>query len=361
MGSTSALSSAPPLANPDAAGDQRHSGGSNSTPSSDHITDHNNYTQSMHPMPQIGEVEYMMDRRPRPVPCTACKSARKKCDLSKPHCRRCLESGLSCSYVVTNRRYARRLPHIVEQQQQRQLGISHMPIIKTEHADDYLRHSLSQSESPEYSDSCSEAQNPIFNVAPHGYQHHPHPNPHPNQQPFDHPKSSSASMHSNGSPKIPDYSGALPPAAEVSDVDLAALAQRYQNEIAALTKRPLPCDACRSQKKRCDRLRPSCTSCIQRGLNCEYILPPKKATQAKWRARLVLENAAAAAGAGSSVSTPAGLGNFSSPEFSLVPFAVRPSTAANTQGASSLSSPVSSSLSNDTPPTVNRMSIDFLL
>ncbi|KAJ3120447.1 hypothetical protein HK100_012794 [Physocladia obscura] len=37
-------------------------------------------------------------------------------------------------------------------------------------------------------------------------------------------------------------------------------------------------------------MRPSCTSCKSRGLKCEYILPLKKQSQAKWRARLVLEN-----------------------------------------------------------------------
>ncbi|ORY52464.1 hypothetical protein BCR33DRAFT_761647 [Rhizoclosmatium globosum] len=77
--------------------------------------------------------------------------------------------------------------------------------------------------------------------------------------------------------------------------DLTTLAQKYQSEIAALTRRPLPCDCCRQQKKKCDRNRPVCNNCAQRGLQCEYLLPPQKQALAKWRARLVLENRLAAA------------------------------------------------------------------
>ncbi|KAI8833003.1 hypothetical protein BJ741DRAFT_613461 [Chytriomyces cf. hyalinus JEL632] len=77
---------------------------------------------------------------------------------------------------------------------------------------------------------------------------------------------------------------------------LSSLVTTYQSEIAKLTTRPIPCDVCRRQKKKCDRTRPMCKSCSVRGLKCRYTLPPLKAAQTKWRARLALENRLGSAG-----------------------------------------------------------------
>ncbi|KAI9351363.1 hypothetical protein BDR26DRAFT_850937 [Obelidium mucronatum] len=40
---------------------------------------------------------------------------------------------------------------------------------------------------------------------------------------------------------------------------------------------------------RCDLIRPQCSNCVKRGLQCQYVLPPQKSNQMKWKARLMLE------------------------------------------------------------------------
>ena len=42
------------------------------------------------------------------------------------------------------------------------------------------------------------------------------------------------------------------------------------------TLHPIACIACRKSHKKCDRLKPSCTKCQQRGIQCEYRNPGKK-------------------------------------------------------------------------------------
>ncbi|KAJ3080115.1 hypothetical protein HDU99_009247, partial [Rhizoclosmatium hyalinum] len=110
-------------------------------------------------------------RVPRPLPCEACRSQRKKCSTAKPACDRCLETNTPCVYAVTDKRYVRRIQSMRGDQ------------------------------------TKLEASSP--SAEPH-------------------------SMTTNSPPHL---------------ADLTTLAQKYQSEIAALTRRPLPCDCCRQQKK----------------------------------------------------------------------------------------------------------------
>ncbi|KAI8608838.1 hypothetical protein BC830DRAFT_1085924 [Chytriomyces sp. MP71] len=106
------------------------------------------------------------------------------------------------------------------------------------------------------------------------------------QQAHGHSSTEQASSSSNTAQKLEKNAQSL----------LANIVSNYQSEIAKLTTRPLPCECCRRQKKKCDRLRPACSSCADRRIPCEYVLPPNKASQAKWRARLALENRLGALG-----------------------------------------------------------------
>ncbi|KAJ3233333.1 hypothetical protein HDU78_006517 [Chytriomyces hyalinus] len=162
--------------------------------------------------------------------------------------------------------------------------------------------------------------------APHpGYQYHPPA--YPASYPFYPPSPAVLDCHTSHLPPLPNsrsshFSHQVPKISPVSsdsnvhssdgieeckeepaehdsspeEPSLASLVTTYQSEIAKLTTRPIPCDVCRRQKKKCDRTRPMCKSCSVRGLKCRYTLPPLKAAQTKWRARLALENRLGSAG-----------------------------------------------------------------
>ncbi|TPX68263.1 hypothetical protein CcCBS67573_g07253 [Chytriomyces confervae] len=153
--------------------------------------------------------------------------------------------------------------------------------------------------------------------APHpGYQYHPHT--YPASYPFYPPSPAVLDSHTSHIPQLPysrssHLSQQVPKISPVSsdsnvhsldgieeckeepaeydsspeESSLASLVTTYQSEIAKLTTRPIPCDVCRRQKKKCDSVR---------GLQCRYTLPPLKAAQTKWRARLALENRLGSAG-----------------------------------------------------------------
>ncbi|TPX66217.1 hypothetical protein CcCBS67573_g07906 [Chytriomyces confervae] len=153
--------------------------------------------------------------------------------------------------------------------------------------------------------------------APHpGYQYHP-PS-YPASYPFYPPSPAVLDCHTSHLPPLPNsrsshFSHQVPKISPVSsdsnvhssdgieeckeepaehdsspeEPSLASLVTTYQSEIAKLTTRPIPCDVCRRQKKKCDSVR---------GLKCRYTLPPLKAAQTKWRARLALENRLGSAG-----------------------------------------------------------------
>ncbi|ORY52460.1 hypothetical protein BCR33DRAFT_711773 [Rhizoclosmatium globosum] len=240
---------------------------------------------NLYPNPTAETSYRSLPRHPRSFPCKSCRSQRKKCDGVSSGCSRCLEQGTLCEYEDSPRRFHRQGPPLTTEEP----NSSQLPSLPPF---DYFSLQYEAKYNPETSSSVS-----------------PPPPPYPPQ----------LSNYAAQSSVRRNLSHGIASAAELADTDLTALAQRYQNEIASLTKRPLPCDVCRQQKKKCDRLRPSCSSCLQRNIKCEYVLPPKKASQAKWRARLVLENAQS-------------LGSVQLPEpiqqidrgFTLAPFAVPP-------------------------------------
>ncbi|KAI8827523.1 hypothetical protein BJ741DRAFT_25693 [Chytriomyces cf. hyalinus JEL632] len=183
---------------------------------------------------------------------------------------------------------------------------------------------------PPYAPSLPQPQQQHYmhqaHYAPHpGYQYHPHT--YPASYPFYPPSPVVVNSHNSHLPPLPNsrsshFSHQVPKISPVSsdsnvhssdgieeckeepaeydsspeEPSLASLVTTYQSEIAKLTTRPIPCDVCRRQKKKCDRTRPMCKSCSVRGLKCRYTLPPLKAAQTKWRARLALENRLGSAG-----------------------------------------------------------------
>ncbi|KAI9351364.1 hypothetical protein BDR26DRAFT_850942 [Obelidium mucronatum] len=204
------------------------------------------------------------ERTPRPLPCSSCRLQRKRCGTEKPSCQRCLETGTECTYAVTSKRYVRRMPPPAAASHS---GAGGGGDGGGSRSYGHPAGELSDLQSPQISDYSVTSSTLDDRASSSGF----------GETPLSAVSGSSSS----------DSQGPLS--------DIGVLAQKYQAEIAALTRRPLPCDCCRQQKKKCDRARPICNNCSSRNLTCEYILPPQKAALAKWRARLVLENQLAAA------------------------------------------------------------------
>ncbi|KAJ3030659.1 UNVERIFIED_CONTAM: hypothetical protein HDU68_008294 [Siphonaria sp. JEL0065] len=217
----------------------------------------------------------------RPTPCVQCRSQRKKCSTGHP-CVRCNTLDLSCVYDA-RKPYTRKV--LPKAKAITQLDPTHpvsstatapatppvCPSLTMDHSEtNATRHLLSASSVSKVPPQHARNQNREISPIPSLTQRSP-VIPHSSSPISESPIASSA-VKSQSAESV-----------------ITMLALKYQSEIAALTKRPLPCDCCRQQKKKCDRLRPSCTTCLKRGLICQYILPPQKQNQPKWRARLLVE------------------------------------------------------------------------
>ncbi|KAJ3228904.1 hypothetical protein HDU81_005808 [Chytriomyces hyalinus] len=175
-------------------------------------------------------------QRRRQVPCEPCRTYRKKCDSLEPGsaCSRCVDLGVECTFDSSRKPYARRcLPkgtHAVTKTEPEDAAES----VKVDVAQKFL---------------CGDS-----------------------------------SLVRN----IPKFGGLATPPAAHEDTPLQPVHQdtlRDKNATRDSKRRRLPCDCCRQQKKKCDRLQPSCSSCRVKGLRCEYIFPAKKMPREKSQSR----------------------------------------------------------------------------
>ncbi|TPX66218.1 hypothetical protein CcCBS67573_g07908 [Chytriomyces confervae] len=203
------------------AADERHSRTSSAQVHSQHLrgacADGN-----LHPA--AGASQPTTQRR-RQVPCEACRTYRKKCDSLEPGsaCSRCVDLGIECAFDTSRKPYARRsLPKNGD------TAAKTEPEVVGEAVKVDPRKLL-----------CCERNIPTLGLT---------------TPPAAHEDTPSQPTHQDTPPGNP---------------------ARDSN------RRSLPCDCCRQQKKKCDRLQPSCSSCKLKGLRCEYINPTKKAPQEK--------------------------------------------------------------------------------
>ncbi|TPX68268.1 hypothetical protein CcCBS67573_g07255 [Chytriomyces confervae] len=177
--------------------------------------------------PAAGASQPTTQRR-RQVPCEACRTYRKKCDSLEPGsaCSRCVDLGIECAFDTSRKPYARR-----------SLPKNGDTAAKTE---------------PEVGESVKVDPQKLLCC--------------------------DSSLLRN----IPTLGLATPPAAHEDTPSQPAHQDTPPgNPARDSNRRPLPCDCCRQQKKKCDRLQPSCSSCKLKGLRCEYINPTKKVPREK--------------------------------------------------------------------------------
>ncbi|KAI9345684.1 hypothetical protein BDR26DRAFT_916824 [Obelidium mucronatum] len=205
---------------------------------------------------------------PRPIPCYACRSMRKKCSLEKPSCTRCIQRGTPCSYATSRKPYTKKAKVPPET-----AALSNISKVTNQLNNTPAPQADASPLSPS---SCS-----------HSESSHDHQQQQQQLQVYDSSSSTSSTTASTTTASATSSTLPIPSQYGYSN---------YHVEIAALTKRPLVCHCCKTNKRKCDRMRPSCTSCLELGQDCEYVLSAQKASQEKWRVRLELENLAALAG-----------------------------------------------------------------
>ncbi|KAI8833001.1 hypothetical protein BJ741DRAFT_613459 [Chytriomyces cf. hyalinus JEL632] len=210
--------------NPMQAADERHSRTSSAQVHRQHLRDRRvpGTDGDHHPASSSSTAT----QRRRQVPCEACRTYRKKCDSLEPGsaCSRCIDLGIECAFDTSRKPYARRsLP---------------------KNGDTAAKTEPEVGESDPQKLSCGDS-----------------------------------SLLRN----IPTLGLATPPAAHEDTPSQPAHQDTPPgNPARDLNRhRPLPCDCCRQQKKKCDRLQPSCSSCKLKGLRCEYIYPTKKVPREK--------------------------------------------------------------------------------
>ncbi|ORY52466.1 hypothetical protein BCR33DRAFT_711779 [Rhizoclosmatium globosum] len=68
------------------------------------------------------EEDPVSSKVPRPLPCFCCRQQRKKCDLVRPTCARCLHRGTPCEYPTTRKPYMTKARKRLAQEAARKSG-----------------------------------------------------------------------------------------------------------------------------------------------------------------------------------------------------------------------------------------------
>ncbi|KAI8619986.1 hypothetical protein BC830DRAFT_1101570 [Chytriomyces sp. MP71] len=213
--------------------------------------------QPLSTLPPLRQTLYFEKHR-RQIPCEPCRTLRKKCDSTRPGdaCSRCIQLGGVCHFTDRKPYTRRTLPKTMSAASATLPSSSATGFGGLSNPDEVHGHVMMPrpSYSAIYADSSQPWSPPTLCVDDNSIR-------------------SLSSANASVSPQMVLHTPA--PLALPNDHG---------------AKRALPCDCCRQQKKKCDRIRPACTSCLQRGLDCKYILPPKKLAQQKWVERLETEN-----------------------------------------------------------------------
>ncbi|TPX75265.1 hypothetical protein CcCBS67573_g03461 [Chytriomyces confervae] len=211
----------------------------------------------------------------RPLPCEGCREWRRKCDLTKPSCNRCIERGAVCTYnpLRYERKNARRSPSSCtstfaaneesesppplqqqqqQQQQQRNPGLAVATGCLAGRKPDSVM-AISNIIEP-----AEDANHPVI-VVPTCQQN----------ESSNHGISGLVTAITVGSAAQRRYDHHTESTAKRKQQHQQQHQQQQQQQ--ALSKRGKACTFCHRRKTKCDMSKPACSDCANRGLECVYL------------------------------------------------------------------------------------------
>ncbi|KAI8616319.1 hypothetical protein BC830DRAFT_1118398 [Chytriomyces sp. MP71] len=189
-------------------------------------------------------------KKARTIACDRCRRVRKRCDANKPKCSRCDEKELDCAYTPSLLFYTtssvtnggdKAYTSVSPQQELAPLGC-------TSHDSAGCRATRPSNQSPQgFTPPLPERISP--QLVPQSYNAEPHQKGLP-------------------LPQCLMVTSPVPTSSrELSSVTTIALAP---------SQRPISCEGCRQQKRKCDKVKPRCSLCIHRKIPCTYTITTKR-------------------------------------------------------------------------------------
>ncbi|KAI8833000.1 hypothetical protein BJ741DRAFT_613454 [Chytriomyces cf. hyalinus JEL632] len=223
-------------------------------------------------------------RKPRTIACDRCRKIRKKCDGTRPICSRCSTKGLQCVYTPVRLVYS--TSTTTGHPEEEELGVSAVPP-----AADHLGHTHPHTQNnlthpqfmkpPAHQTTVSDPASAQLSCLPfpqHGapcfpfIQHQRQATTYPihTQNPAGHIAKTAPNVLQR---RVSDVSGSSGPSKETP------MKSTSKAPIHLPSTRPVSCEGCRQQKRKCDKLRPRCSLCSTRKVPCTYTVTAKRSLE----------------------------------------------------------------------------------
>ncbi|KAI8827526.1 hypothetical protein BJ741DRAFT_629882 [Chytriomyces cf. hyalinus JEL632] len=218
-------------------------------------------------------------RKPRTIACDRCRKIRKKCDGTRPICSRCSTKGQHCAYTPVRLVFS--TSTTTGHPEEEELDVSAVPL-----AADHLGHTHPHTQNnlthpqfmkpPAHQTTVSDPSFSQLSCLPfpqHGAPSFPFNQHHATTYPI-HMQNSAGHI----AKPVPDVlqrrtsnvSGSSGPSKETP------MKSTSKAPIHLPLTRPVSCEGCRQQKRKCDKLRPRCSLCITRKVPCTYTITAKR-------------------------------------------------------------------------------------